>query len=96
LKRIRWSPAAADDLEQISVYLKRRQPSLAQTTIKRVYDAAKSLKEFSSRGRPGRESWTRELVIATLPYVIVYQADGQVVNIVRVIHTSKDWPDHLS
>ncbi|HKV37737.1 MAG TPA: type II toxin-antitoxin system RelE/ParE family toxin [Blastocatellia bacterium] len=63
---------------------------------KRLYDAAKSLKQFSSRGRPGRELGTRDLVLAALPYVIVYQADDQIVNIIRIVHTSEDWPARIS
>ena len=35
-------------------------------------------------------------MIATLPYIIVYQLEDQTVNIVRVIHMSKDWPDRIS
>jgi plasmid stabilization system protein ParE len=28
----------------------------------------------------------------SLPYVIVYQARGDIVLIVRILHSSQDWP----
>jgi plasmid stabilization system protein ParE len=58
--------AAADDLEGISNYLYLRHPSFAASTIQRLYDAAKSLREFPHVGRAGRKSGTRELVLAQL------------------------------
>ena len=45
---------------------------LVHTTMRRLYGAAKSLKQFPHRGRIGRKDGTRELIIAPLPYVIVY------------------------
>jgi plasmid stabilization system protein ParE len=35
---------------------------------------------------------TRELVLAPLPYIIVYRVEPEMVHIFRVIHTSEDWP----
>jgi toxin ParE1/3/4 len=71
LRRIRWAPAAADDLEGIRNYLREHHPSLAQATIRKLYDSAHSLKQFSNRGRIGQLERTRELVMAPLPYIIV-------------------------
>ena len=65
---------------------------MAQSTIRRLYDAARSLKQFSNRGRIGQLDGTRELVVTPLPYIIVYGVEAQMVNILRVIHTSEDWP----
>ena len=90
--RIRWTPAAADDLEHIAKYLQENNPTLARSTVLELYDAAQSLKQFANRGRIGRIAGTRELVISSLPYVIVYQVAGQNVSIVRVVHSSEDWP----
>ena len=46
--RIRWTAAAAADLEQIKDYLKERYPSFAQPTVLRLYH---SLKRTPYRGR---------------------------------------------
>ena len=92
MRRIRWAPAAADDLQGIHDYLREHHPSLTQSTIRKLYDAARSLKHFPNRGRIGRQEGTRELVMAPLPYIIVYGIEPQMVHIFRVIHTSQDWP----
>lgn len=52
---------------------------------------------YMATGRPGRVSGTYEKSVSRLPYIIVYmieqgQADETIV-ILRVIHTSRDWPD---
>lgn len=69
---VRWTPAAADDLEQVAIYFKQHYPEYAQSTVERLYAAAESLSRFTMRGRPGRQQGTRELVVTRLPYVVVY------------------------
>ena len=94
--RIRWSPAAANDLERIFDYLEEHQPSLAQPTVRKLYEAARSLRQFAYRGRTGQAANTRELVLVPLPYVIVYRVREQVVEISRILHTSQERPRESS
>ena len=89
--RIRWAPAAADDLQALRDYLKTNHPAFLKSTIRKLYEAAGSLKRFPNRGRTIRQEGTRELVMAPLPYVIVYRVGPEIVHILRVIHTSEDW-----
>jgi len=89
--RIRWSPAAADDLDQIGKYLKEHHPSFARSTLLRLYSAARSLTKFPQRGRLGQLAGTRELVMSPLPYIIVYKREKEIVYIVRLIHGAEDW-----
>ena len=42
--RVRWTPAAAADLEYISQYLKERHPHYRQRTMRKLYEAISSLK----------------------------------------------------
>jgi plasmid stabilization system protein ParE len=83
--------AAADDLEGIRNYLFLHHPSFAASTIQRLYDAAKSLKAHPHLGRIGRKSGTHELVLAPLPYIMIYAVDEHSVHILRFLHTSQDW-----
>jgi plasmid stabilization system protein ParE len=48
--RIRWTPAAAADLEHISDYLKDRHPHYRRPTIRMIYEAIRSLKDLPYRG----------------------------------------------
>jgi toxin ParE1/3/4 len=82
--------AAADDLEGISNYLHLHHPSFANSTIQRLYDAARSLKQFPYVGRVGKKSGTRELVLAPLPYLMIYCVDEQSVHILRFLHAAQD------
>jgi addiction module RelE/StbE family toxin len=92
LRRIRGAPAAADDLEGIRHYLSEHHPSLMQSTIRKLYDASRSLRQFPHRGRIGKKEGTRELVMAPMPYVIVYGVEPQIIHVFRVLHTSQDRP----
>jgi len=89
--RVRWSPAAANDLEQIGAYLKDHNPAFAQPTVRRLYQAAQSLRQFPYRGRVGNEPGLRELVTSPLPYIIAYEVSEESVHIVRVLHGAQDW-----
>jgi len=82
--------AAADDLESIANYLHLHHPSFATATLQRLYDSAKSLKAFPYMGRVGRVEGTRELVLAPLPYLLIYAVDENAIHILRFLHTSRD------
>ena len=69
--RIRWTPAAAEDLQHIKDYLTEHHPEFARSTVLELYESIRSLKNSPHRGRVGREEDTRELVFTachTLPY----------------------------
>lgn len=89
--KIRWSPAAADDLQHISDYLRQRYPRHRQPTIERIYAEIRSLKDLPNRGRQGRRVGTREMFLLRLPYVVVYRVRDERVEILRILHTSQDW-----
>jgi len=91
LRRLRWSLAAAADLEAISSYLDQHHPTYTSSTIRRLYDAARSLKEHPLVGRSGRKPGTRELVLVPLPYILVYSVQDEFVLILRFLHASQDW-----
>jgi toxin ParE1/3/4 len=90
--RIMWTPAAAGDLEQITDYLYEQAPEIADDLVQRIYSAPSVLKQFPNTGRPGRKPGTRELVITSLPYLIIYSVSGQTIQIHRVLHGARRWP----
>ena len=89
---VRWTPAAVDDLEQIGNYLLEKNPSQAESTVRKIYDVAQSLIAFPNRGRLGRMTHTRELLASPLPFIVVYQVSDQAVIIIRIFHSSENWP----
>ena len=89
--RLRWTAAAADDLESISDYLHLQNPQVAEQTVDRLYAEISELSRFPSRGRPGREPGTRELVLSGLPYVVIFRTADPVVQVLRISHGSQNW-----
>jgi toxin ParE1/3/4 len=89
--QVRWTPAAADDPENIANYLFEKTPENAPRLIREIYRAPLKLKNFPNRGREGKKKGTRELVMGSLPYVFVYQVKSNAVYIVRVLHSSQEW-----
>jgi addiction module RelE/StbE family toxin len=90
--RLRWTAAAADDLEHIADYLFEKTPENAAQLIRRIYNAPSALEIFPNRGRHGKKQGTRELVIPSLPCIVVYRFVADIVYIVRILHGAQDWP----
>ena len=89
---LRWTEAAAADLERIADYLLDHIPERAADLVRQIYNAPSGLLTFPSRGRLGKKKGTRELVLSPLPYLIVYQVKGDVIHIVRILHGAQEWP----
>jgi len=95
--KIEWSPEAAADFAGIVAYIHERNPSAADRVAHAMYDSATALESFPNRGRPGRVDGTRELVLASLPFIVVYRVKvyrvkRNVVEIARVLHGAQRWP----
>jgi addiction module RelE/StbE family toxin len=89
---VRWTEAAADDLEQIANYLFEHAPARAAELVHELYRAPSALLNFPRRGRLGKKEGTRELVLAPLPYIVVYQITGEVIHVARILHGAQKWP----
>jgi toxin ParE1/3/4 len=90
---IRWQSSALSDLEAIQDYLLERNPPAALRLVSELREAAARLLEHPNRGRPGRVPGTRELVVSGTTYLIPYRVRGQVIEILRVFHGARKWPD---
>jgi toxin ParE1/3/4 len=88
--RIRWTPAAAADLQSISDYLKDHHPHYRDTTLRNLYRAITGLKRSPRRGRPGGEPGTREILFPPMPYVAVYRVGDQAIEVLRIYHAAQD------
>ncbi len=90
--RIRWTLAAAEDLEHIKEYLTEHYPQFAQSTILEIYETIRSLRTAPRRGRMGREEGTRELVFTRLPYIVAYRVKEESVEILHIYHGAQNRP----
>jgi toxin ParE1/3/4 len=91
--RIRWTPAAAADLQHINDYLQEHHPRYREPTVRKLYESVRELKQWPQRGRIGRVEGTRELLFPPLPYVAVYRVTAESsVEVVRIYHAAQDRP----
>src|SRR5262245_12493713 len=84
--RIRWTPPAAADLQNISDYLKHHHPQYRQPTMRRLYERIRALKDAPSLGRPGSIEGTRELLFTPLPYVVAYRVRAKHRSLAHLSH----------
>jgi addiction module RelE/StbE family toxin len=89
---LRWTEAAVTDLERIADYLFENAPDRAADLVRIIYTAPHALLKFPLRGRAGKKDGTRELVLAPLPYIVVYTVAGDVIHVVRILHAAQQWP----
>ena len=93
--QIRWQDDAINDLLQIRRFIAIDNPAAASQVADRIRSAVPNLTDQPTMGRPGRVPGTRELVLVDVPYIIVYRAEGNSVVILRILHTSRKWPDAM-
>jgi toxin ParE1/3/4 len=89
---VRWTTSAAQDLEEITLYIEKDSDSAAVTVAKTLFDAANSLEFLPSRGRLGRIPGTREIVVPGSPYTIIYRIATSAIHILHIYHGARDWP----
>ncbi|HET7891874.1 MAG TPA: type II toxin-antitoxin system RelE/ParE family toxin [Candidatus Sulfotelmatobacter sp.] len=91
--RVRWLRKALTNLHSEAQYIARDSPAAAVRTVDKITRAIDGLRQHPSMGRPGRVPGTRELVIPGTPYIVPYRVRDDAVEILRVFHTSRKWPD---
>jgi toxin ParE1/3/4 len=94
--KIAWSPAAIADRDAIFDYIETDSPRAAIAVDERIEAAVVRLAQYPESGRPGRVEGTRELVVNDAPYILPYRVDGDIVRILRVLHSARLWPDGFS
>jgi toxin ParE1/3/4 len=91
-----WSPESIHDLIALRAHIAEHDPASAKRVALHIlYCVEHLLSENPKLGAPGRVPGTRELVIPKTPYVIPYRVRGSMIEIVRVYHSSRRWPERL-
>jgi addiction module RelE/StbE family toxin len=90
--QIRWSTAASEDLLRIVECIRKENAPAAQRVAKTIYESIGSLSAFPHRGRIGRVEGTRELLVSSLPFLVIYRVTQDFVEIAGVIHGAQRWP----
>ena len=93
--KIKWVRLALTDLDQAAAFISQDNPQAAKRIVKRIRDAARLLSDQPNVGRPGRVHGTRELVIADTPFILPYRVVRDTVQILRVLHGARKWPEQF-
>jgi toxin ParE1/3/4 len=89
-----WSPEAIQDLISLRAYIAEESPAGARRVVLRILHTVEPLlPENPHMGRPGRVAGTRELVVPQTPYIVPYRVQREAVQILRVYHSARLWPD---
>ncbi len=93
-RSIVWTRAALDDLKAQVTHIALDNPAAARHVAERIRAAGDNLSDFAT-GSPGRVNGTYEKSVSGLPMIIAYaierQGSGEVIVVLRVIHTARDW-----
>ena len=90
------SPEAIQDLILLRAYIAEESPAGAQRIVLRIlHDVEHLLPDNPQTGRPGRVPGTRELVIPRTPYIVPYRVQGATIQILRVFHGARRWPERF-
>ena len=88
---VRWTEQATTDLAEIVDDIDARNPAAAQALKIDIFAIAERLGERPFLYRPGRVPGTREAVVRPT-YLIVYRAGSQFVDLLRILHTAREYP----
>lgn len=82
--KIRWTPRAVADLEEISDYLAAASPQAWEQLLQRLGRLTEAILDFPLMGKTGLVPGTREFVLSGTPYILVFQLKDDSVIIVSV------------
>ena len=89
---VAWTVIAEAELDDVWTYIAGDSVDAADRTVLRIRHSGDMLADHPALGRQGRLGSTRELIVPGLPYILIYRIVDQIVEILRVYHTSRDWP----
>ncbi len=93
--RLVWTRPAHTDRKAIREYIAQHAPAAALALDELFSEKASLLLNHPNLGRAGRVAGTRELV-AHRNYILVYDLAGDVVRVLRVLHSARQWPPGAS
>jgi addiction module RelE/StbE family toxin len=88
---IRWSDEAVFELESIFAYIVQDNEDAAVSTVERIHAAIDRAALMPYIGRVGKKEETRELVLPSTPYIVVYEILEETIFLVTILHGAQKW-----
>lgn len=76
-------------------YIAQSNRDAATAVAQAIWEQTSRLDAHPAIGRPGRIPGTRELVMTHAPFIVPYRVKDGGVELLRVLHTSRQWPDRF-
>ena len=93
---ILWSAhARMDILEILAYFASLNDLSTGKSIVSRIMLSIDRLAEYPLSGRQGHIEGTREILVKNLPYLLVYRMLSSSIEVVRVFHTPRLFPESL-
>ena len=89
--KVVWTPEAEQDRDDIWLHIAVDNIQAAVRLDELFSYAAARLADHPKLGRPGKIPGTRELVPHE-SYRLVYEIDGEIVWVLTLVHTARNWP----
>lgn len=91
-----WSREAIEDLTSLRAYIAEDNAAAARRVVLQIIQTIEQvLSDNPQIGRTGRVPGTRELVIPRTPYIVPYRFQRPTIQVLRVYHGARRWPDSL-
>lgn len=92
---IEWTESASEDMDGIADYLLGESLPFdtVEDYVKRIYNAPEHLTTLPGAGKPGRVFNSREWLVKDTPYALIYRVLPDRVQILRVMHSSRQFPE---
>jgi toxin ParE1/3/4 len=93
--KIRRLPQAIRDVDEIWLYIARRDPDAATRLVERLMSSVARLADYPESGpaRPEIGVGARSVTVGN--YLVLYRVERESVDIVRVLHKAMDLGRHL-
>ncbi|EHC10119.1 type II toxin-antitoxin system RelE/ParE family toxin [Fischerella thermalis] len=96
MNRYRLSQQAEQDLEDIWIYLAQQDELAADKQIAQLLDRLPMLAQFPDMGRKRDDLLQRLRSFPVKPYIVFYTKITDGIEIVRVLHQSRDIENYFS
>lgn len=90
--KLKVLPRAVRDLADIHAYISSESDNAAKTITLRLKKSMELIASRPDLGHPSPDSNIREWSVPGLPYLIPYRVRGDMVEVLRVFHTSRKRP----
>ena len=92
---IEWTPGALLDLTDLQAYIAQDSPTAADLVTTRIRSAVDDLADNPGKGRRGREGAGKgiyELIVPRTRYTVAYRINGNVIQILALVHHAQQRP----